>query len=149
MSEGGQDRRHHSGPAGDRTASRVQVVGVVGAAASCGVMLVGVIAGAVGVAGAGAAGGMAGMAQSSSSPQIVSILDHASLPLLLISVAVMVWGVWWGRNASAKILVLLGSAVLLINQWHMHWVLLIAGLLIVASAYAVLWRQARKLPVRP
>lgn len=111
--------------------------------------MAGVLASAIGVAGAGAAGSMAGMAQSTSSPTVVIVLGDLSTPLLLLSVALMVWGVWRSRSTAARVLVVIGSVVLLANQWQMHWLLLIAGLLVLASAYVVLWHQGRSVSGRP
>lgn len=129
---------------------RLHVVGAVGAACSCGAMLAGLAASAAGAAGAGAAAGMAGMAATKAGPgvgssavgPVVAVLGQISLPLLLVSVATMLWGVWRSPGKWPKILVIAGSAMLLFDQWHMEWALLAAGLALVGGAYLLLWRHS-------
>jgi len=110
-----------------------------------------IVAAVVGGAGAAVTGTMAGMEQSSSNPGWVNAINSIGQPLLMVSFALIIVGLW-PRGRAAVAVGLIGS-VLLDVFLFVHYMLLLAIVagLILAGAYAIaywpLWGRRSSYPV--
>lgn len=133
-----------------------QCVGGAGALVSCAGMIVSLAAGLAGAAGSALArqGGMAGMSSTGAAGQtqagaspLLAFLNGVAIPLLLLSIALMVFGVaragWRAVGPVA-----LGSALLLANMFvhttaPVAAALMGAGYLLVFLGYLAAWNATK------
>ena len=135
-----------------------QCAGGTGAVVSCAGMMLSLVAGLLGAAGGTAAHtGMAGMesmggasqAQQGGSPlfAVLAFLNRIAVPLLLVSIVLMLFGVA-RAGWRAFGLVALGSALLLGSMGpaslHVQASLLGGGFAFVIAGYIVAWRRAKR-----
>lgn len=110
-----------------------------------------IVAAVAGGAGAAATGTMAGMEQSSSNPGWVNATNSIGQPLLMVSLALIIVGLW-PRGRAAAAVALIGSVLLYVFLF-VHYVLslaLVAGLILVgayAIAYWPFWQRRSSYPV--
>lgn len=89
---------------------------ILGAILGCSGMIIAALAGGAGAAATGAS--MAGMEQSSSNPGWVNAINSVGQPLLIISLVLIIFGLW-PRGRTAVALALLGS-MLSVLRFHVR-----------------------------
>ncbi len=111
--------------------------GAACAVAGCTPMLFALITGAAGVTSAQA------MAMPAMAPGWVTALGTVSWPLLLVSVALLVWS-FWRTSALPRTVAYIATAGLVINQLHMTPWIFGPSMLLLLVAFAVSVRGVRR-----